>query len=526
MRRTPSLVAAALLCFAASDASAQNATTRVTVTDTLIGEYHVDNRNGNDTDDDYGLALTRLNLTANAGDLSTSVRVDGFYYYDPPTDAYVNQAHLERISIGYRLGDFRIEAGDFYQQLGRGIVLSIRKVDEAGLDVAIRGGTVEYRGRDHRAMVFAGLTNPANIDVVTQRRVRNVDDVVVGFDYNLRAIDPIDVHVYGAYIEPSVSQWDEFSEVAQGLFDEDARVDRTLSAGVSIEAPSVTDWLSLYAEGDVQQREALDEEPTGSAVYGTADLAFGDTSILLEGLRLDTWAQPGSPNTALGDRFVYNQPPTLERIDQEVANNEHARGGRVRVEHYFFDLDLRLFASGLYKQTAPEEPSEVTVLHTYGGFEQYYQDGRSRVKLSGGWREENSTNGDRNDPVKDMWHIEADLVQSFGVGYSLHLLSTNEFRRLAEDADTLDPYQRGSTLLGIERTGLGALTFEFGYDTQDEQDGIANFFYAGIAEWEISDHFTLTAIGGTQRGGLKCINGICREYPGFAGGRFELVTRF
>ena len=130
MRRTPSLFAAALLCLASSGASAQNATTRVTVTDTLIGEYHVDNRNGNDTDDDYGLALTRLNLTANAGDLSTSVRLDGFYYYDPPSDQYVNQAHLERISIGYRLGDFRVEAGDFYQQLGRGIVLSIRKVDE------------------------------------------------------------------------------------------------------------------------------------------------------------------------------------------------------------------------------------------------------------------------------------------------------------------------------------------------------------------------------------------------------------
>jgi hypothetical protein len=31
---------------------------------------------------------------------------------------------------------------------------------------------------------------------------------------------------------------------------------------------------------------------------------------------------------------------------------------------------------------------------------------------------------------------------------------------------------------------------------------------------------------GTQRGGLKCIAGVCREFPSFAGARLEVIGRF
>ena len=43
---------------------------------------------------------------------------------------------------------------------------------------------------------------------------------------------------------------------------------------------------------------------------------------------------------------------------------------------------------------------------------------------------------------------------------------------------------------------------------------------------EVADGWKVTATGGSQRGGLKCIAGICRWFPPFAGGRLEVVTRF
>ena len=54
---------------------------------------------------------------------------------------------------------------------------------------------------------------------------------------------------------------------------------------------------------------------------------------------------------------------------------------------------------------------------------------------------------------------------------------------------------------------------------------VRNLFYAGIVAWDITDQLELTATVGTQRGGIKCISGVCRDYPAFAGGRLEIVGR-
>ena len=34
------------------------------------------------------------------------------------------------------------------------------------------------------------------------------------------------------------------------------------------------------------------------------------------------------------------------------------------------------------------------------------------------------------------------------------------------------------------------------------------------------------AVAGGRRGGLKCINGLCRIYPEYQGASLELVSRF
>ena len=80
-------------------------------------------------------------------------------------------------------------------------------------------------------------------------------------------------------------------------------------------------------------------------------------------------------------------------------------------------------------------------------------------------------------------------------------------------------------MIGVEKSGTAALTIEIGYDTQDPTEGVSNMFLAAILSWEINEMFRLRAIAGTQRGGIKCIAGVCRDFPEFAGARAELVTR-
>ena len=111
--------------------------------------------------------------------------------------------------------------------------------------------------------------------------------------------------------------------------------------------------------------------------------------------------------------------------------------------------------------------------------------------------------------------------------YSLHIISDNEYRYQQQGgSNDFEEYLRGSTFFGVEKAGLGELTFELGYDDNPASDVKRTLFYAAIATWRLSGAFQVRATAGTQRGGLKCINGICRIFPAFAGAKAEVVTRF
>ncbi len=435
---------------------------------------------------------------------------------------YRNDVVLERLNVAYRRGDWTITVGDTFRQLGRGIVLSIRKVDEAGLDVALRGGAVEFRGDDHRLALFAGRANPANLDAINQQYVEPVDDIIAGYDYQLRAVDGLRLNLFAAYLE-----------VGEPLFADRGDRDYNLSQGLSIELPSPTEWMSIYAEGDLQTRNIGDQNTLGFAGYLTANFSYQDFSVLAEAIALDDFQQDGSGNTALsGASFAYNQAPTLERIDQETLNAASMVGGRLRLEQYFFDADTTVYVSGNLLLNQPGQPSELRQMHGYAGFKTLYAAGSSRIELSGGYRDETQTSlppietpfatlRQGHHQIKSTRHVELDWLHALGGGYALHLTSTNEFRELENE-----PRQRGTLLAGIDRAGFGGLTFEFGYNNETTGPGIRTLFFAAIAKWEATNWLTIAGTGGTQRGGIKCINGVCREYPAFSGARLEIIGRF
>ena len=70
--------------------------------------------------------------------------------------------------------------------------------------------------------------------------------------------------------------------------------DASSNIGVSMELPDLWGAGSLYAEGDYQQLRIGDKVREGKAAYGTLDVFFGDTSILVEGLYLDGFLQEGA----------------------------------------------------------------------------------------------------------------------------------------------------------------------------------------------------------------------------------------
>lgn len=481
--------------------------TQVDVTQTLTVEYRIDNQNGRLDDDDYGTIINRTNLSATAGDISTQLRLDGSGFFEPPTGAFRDDLRLERLSVEYSLGDWTLTGGDFFQQLGRGIALSIRKVNEVAFDIALRGGRLTWEGDDHQVLVFAGRVNPANFDNVSQRFIQDPEDIVTGGLYEFYGWDAATLGAFALYMQPDERFLPSERDWVQGV-------------GLYLDGAGLTDWLSLYVEGDFQRRKFGPLIEEGQAAYLNATASLGDATLLLEGIYLDAFEIRGGTNTALGSRFFYNQTPTLERIDQEVLNTRDVQGARAQLEYLFVDLDLSVYANTMYRLTDPDLPNETRQTHHYLGFNWNYQGGLSRIGAIGGRRDEVLLIRP-DDDFKTLNDFQLDYVQHLSGPYGLHLMSWNEFRTLEGRA-----YRRGSTFLGLEVTGLGSFTLEYGFDTQNPSPDIAQHFFAGILAWKLDDALELRATGGTQRGGLKCIAGVCREFPGFAGARVEAIGRF
>jgi hypothetical protein len=487
---------------------AQDDDTSVSVTNTLQLEYRLDNKNKNDLDDDYGTLLNRMNLSGNSGGISTQLRIDSTGFLAQPEaagDAYQDDTRIERLTVQYDLDTWQLTGGDYYHLLGRGFALSVRKVDEVGLDIAIRGGKAQFDKGDHEGTLFAGESNPGNTDSVGQFFVEDARDIFAGGDYRFSGFNDLTLGTHALYFQPR-----------ERLLVDEGR-DKTIVGGVTAQWDGL-DWLSVFVEADVQQRELASVSDEGYVGYTQLDMNFGDLTFLVEGMYTDAFELRGSTNTSVGAKFSYNQAPTLERVDQEVVSNRDVKGGRLRAEYYLEGASTLVFANGMFRRNeVGEDADPLDQVHAYAGFESAFQDGAARLNASGGWRDE--TQGDRD--VKSMVHGEMDYVQPVGGGYALHVADTTEYRTFNDEN-----YFRGSTFLGLEKSGLGSFTLEWGYDTQNTSTEVRNIFWAGILGWEATDDITVRATGGTQRGGLKCVAGVCRIFPAFAGVKTEIVGRF
>jgi hypothetical protein len=482
----------------------------VQLTNTLITQYRTDNQNLDDTDDDYAAVINRLNLNANSGSLSTSARIDSMGFLDTHQPWHHNDARLERIKVQYKLGDWTLKVGDMYRQLGRGLLLNLRKVDEAGLDIILRGGEAAYASSKQYAGIFAGRTNIVNIDVLKQRFVDDPNDILAGGWYALRRIPvgaiKMEVGLHYLFRQNAITEANAESKNASN------------NIGGKIEFPELGEYGSLYLETDIQQARNADTLSEGRAAYGAMDIFLGDTSLLFEGIYLDNFKQYGR-NNRYGEPLRYNQAPTLDRIDQETSLGQNEWGGRARIEHAFADGDFVLYANGMYKKLDPDELSEVIQIHGYGGFKGEFDGGRSRYTASGGYRDENASGGTTTRDIKHMTHAEFDYVHYITSGYSLQLAGNYEFRTLEDNS-----YNRGSSFVGIQKAGVGSVTIEHGQDTSDERTGVRQQFLAGILSFDASKNLKVRSTIGSQRGGLKCVGGVCRIYPSFSGYQLSLLS--
>lgn len=580
------LVAALLL---ASDSALAEQPLSWSLTETLVLEWHGETdsvasaaASAHDRDNYLGLK-NRANLGLRRGPLDLTFRFDQSSFWRTceamPADPTVpdilgcrgpgpgvldDDYRIERATARLQLGQHRLTFGDFPVQVGRGLALSLRKVSEFGIDDSLRGARAQLRFHDAvRLDLFGGVVNIANLDEVTDTFIDEVRDRIVGASLQGRILDVATVSAHGVlllptYFDPEAGRWID-ADLTGGA--------ETLVVGGTLELPGLWDRLSIYLEADGLLRPAATDEAVGevddvegSALYASIDLDLGRFTLLGELKWYEDFELLGTAPELAGGRAgsltavrarAYSQPPTIEREDQPVANNTDVLGGRLR-------LDVRLPADILlYGNVAfvgGRSAASPNTFHGYLGVE--YQAGSFlNGNLSAGYRrvfgDAAGTDlpdwGNLGEGGEEIYQVVSSASLRLVGRHSLHLSFTHETWNKPLASTGEDHYfNRGTLVLGYDYGSMLSVSVAYEYDTQfalntyqsvpgPEMDppGLYDVStrtrqHFGFAEVRYTPlrWLDLRLRGGTQRGGLRCLSGVCRVFPNFTGVHLESVIRF
>lgn len=534
----------ALLLLALAPASAQaltlsllDAPLRLDLSELATVAYHVDNGSiappGSVAYDPTGGGFTdwlnRFQVDLAWQDFTAMARLDTTLYVNPPVaaagdlriarllrDRYQNRAELEKVAVGYGGKHLELTLGDAYVTYGRGLILAIRKYDELGVDTTVRGLSATGHLGGLNVNGTAGITNIINVDAATGRSADDPSDRLAAARAEYR---------FGTWVVPGVDiahvQYaHNFSPTPQ------SHGDHVTSYSGTLELPNLADHGTLYLEYAKQRGRVGDGKQDSTAFYASGSAYLGPATLLLEyknyrhdppvATSLDAFRYP---ELALTD--FYTAPPTLERVQQAVLNNSDVTGPHARLEVQAASgvapfLSMAGFDDRVYR---------VRIYDPYAGVELRWQEGKSRASLSGGYRTSRYQDGPQaGQSFQDNLHAEYDVNQSLGGPYSIELDGLHQ-SHVDHIGSTEHPWREGQSYLSFKRAERYSAAL--GYEYYTEFPGtVRSSYWNGNVSWTVAPGVVLRLFLGGQRAGIKCVNGVCRNYPAFDGARGELLAHF
>lgn len=611
-------------------ATADEKPVRLDITETSIVSQQFDARvdEGEDVrDHGYGTWINRLNVALNWDKWTVGTRIDSSLYWRRPIDQgvcapgqggaciqpnqldnvirddssrYRDYVYPAKIFARYTGKNLEVTAGDAYVQFGRGFVLSLRKVDELGIDTTVRGAKVTYTNDPFAFTLVGGILNPTRIDEATGRALILPRDIqpdpargVQGDRFGPQPMFGSD-RVVGAQIQagrglPVVlsTHFARFTRCAPYSYQADGRVaDGTFDApfgscapsdnetwlatlpnsvtptiaasevflgGQSLEVPSLWKHGNLYVEAVVQRRhhdnDPNDPHANGNALYASLTNNFGRFTSTLEAKSYrNFYGVTGAVDQSRASAFsnvAYTNIPQAELVTQDSTfgfYNACVDGGRLRTD-YRVSNDLLVYAQGIYAFTKTEiaggqcdekgrtlspsgaDNTQNRVFDGLGGFEWVYGQGRSHLFVFGGARDDTKLNGE---DYYNEFHGQYTLSQHISGPYSIELQGRHRFRR-EENQNVRDAavgpeyWRQGEHYTALKIAPKWVFSQGIEYTTQI---GFPTYYLNGSVLYRFTSESNLRVFVGQQRGGLKCVSGICKVFPAYEGARVELTVRF
>lgn len=571
---------------------ARDASVQPWIKSTMFGEWYGRNFNTQQSDDGFVSLVGRLGLGVDTRlrrvTIGTNVRIDGQKIVFPGGQdcsgdcvSVDDDVRIERTTLSADTRHAAVALGDFNASFGRGMGLSVRKIDLIGVDATIKGARVDVRTRPVRATALAGFANRQNSDFATRQLVEDPGYPAQSYTFSpaiedracdvSRSVDP-DIGnpfwticsdlVAGGRLEGTLpgkvdlgAHWvylDFGEEVTSGVVDEHAHlvggdVGRTRIGGV---------WDVFMGAGGVVRNPNLAGTPLqsqsyqGHGVYASNVFVAGTTTVLVEAKHYHDYLLALSQSSLM--QYVEN--PTLEREDQQVPGNQNATGGRARVDHTIRPIGLTLFASTLhyvYAEGVGLDPFGADgrfATHDYAGVIWRKPKSDFVLQVSGGYRWEHFLETSAATPLKRRFphgeiYVSIPLARRRGLAHALALRAEGRWENHRTIASRED-FFRGLFTLGYSVSPWFSISYLQGIDTEQPtpvgepsltrercEGGSGSVcrphLWPGVqAQINFMSASFLRVFAGRQMGGRVCVNGSCRTLPDFEGVRTELVFSF
>ncbi|NUN12383.1 MAG: hypothetical protein HUU55_01965 [Myxococcales bacterium] len=497
------------------------------VTESFITRYLDTNFDFNEEDDGVLTLLNKLNVTVSRNPISAGVRVDtAVFLFDADCKSTAEQpcffedyVNIEKFFLRWNFDFGVVVGGDFYTSFGRGLVLSVRKVDELGLDTTVRGGRAQFRFGAFRTEIIGGITNIQNVEQISSRVLDDPHDALLGMENIIELGDGVEVGVRGVHM------WFD----AASLLGHD---EMTTVAGGSISIPNLGGSTALYFESALLRHTDLDtltnkrSTDNGAAIYGSLSGFFGALTTLVEAKHYRRFRFVTADARLAAAGIFYNNAPTLERFDQTVPNNFDASGGRIRAEYFISDTHTRFYGNLMTyyfskNETDPYGDDGAMAIHAYAGLRQDFDGGYS-AEISGGWRQERFTTDSRL--LRKLWHLEGEFNIPLHGPHSLNIKAEHRSEVKQGVPDNISFVKGLVTTTYAFQPHLRVSTL-YGYTTEFEFKNPIHHV-AGQFDWDFYRGSTLRMFGGRVPGGIVCAGGTCVNVPPSSSYRAEVALRF
>lgn len=490
-----------------------------------------------------------------------SLRGDGWPADAPP----LGIVELEKIWANYRGKNVQFELGDFYASFGRGIVLALLKKPEIDQDNSLRGARFDLMTKPVDFTLLGGITNPSQVSLELRNTAIRTDplspgSMIVGGQLRLRPGSGWAVGLHG---------------VGYDLLDDETKG----TLGGTLEANGLIDGaLDFYLEGnglfykeaetDLLTSEIELRDRTGYTIYGALTAYLGALTLSAEGKRFKDAQTLRRDGPVVPLQYVL--PPTLEDetsvtedVNAAIQSND-ITGWQVRGDLWFLQSDTAVyasFASSIDNTPVPDFNDErELMIHPQIGLDQpiHLSDQASMHVLANiGYRHDFPLHDDEDTSnFLRSWgllHARGDVSLTVGE-HTWELVAT--YRRqhwtIAQDecwtiagAETCSGDNGWVALeTALSYTIKGAYTVAVHIDYTDDNivqqtqtnGAIGNLHYD--RQWQASTYLggevilkpvtnlEIAIFGGSQKAGIVCTGGACRNVPAFTGIKGKVSVNF